>query len=67
MNTVESVSGFCPYCGERVVILVDASEGDQQYTEDCEVCCQPMVVAVAVAIAEEETVTMRLYSENDAF
>lgn len=34
----------CPYCGEPLELLVDASAGDQQYTEDCQVCCQPMVV-----------------------
>lgn len=36
----------CPYCGEPLELLVDPSAGDQQYTEDCQVCCQPMVIRV---------------------
>ncbi len=32
----------CPYCGEEVEILVDAGGGtEQEYVEDCEVCCRP--------------------------
>jgi len=39
----------CPYCGERVMIAVDPSEGSSQtYVEDCQVCCQPWQVHVSV-------------------
>jgi hypothetical protein len=35
----------CPTCGERIVIPIDPSGGaDQQYIEDCPVCCNPNVV-----------------------
>lgn len=43
---LDTVEVGCPYCGESLELLVDASAGDQQYTEDCQVCCQPMVVQV---------------------
>ncbi|WP_439859499.1 CPXCG motif-containing cysteine-rich protein [Pseudomonas sp. MBLB4136] len=33
----------CPYCGEVVEALLDLSAGDQQYIEDCPVCCRPIV------------------------
>lgn len=33
----------CPYCGESVQALLDLSGGDQQYIEDCSVCCRPIV------------------------
>jgi hypothetical protein len=37
----------CPYCGEEVVIAVDPGSGeDQEYVEDCQVCCQPWHVQV---------------------
>jgi hypothetical protein len=37
----------CPYCGERVEVTLDPGSGDdQQYVEDCEVCCQPWRVSV---------------------
>lgn len=35
----------CPYCGERVSCLLDGSAGAQEYVEDCEVCCRPMLVS----------------------
>ena len=33
----------CPYCGEIIDILVDDSEPEQQYVEDCQVCCRPIL------------------------
>jgi hypothetical protein len=38
----------CPYCGERVETYVDLSGGDQVYTEDCQVCCRPIVFVLQV-------------------
>jgi hypothetical protein len=32
----------CPYCGEAIELLVDASAGTQRYIEDCSVCCRPI-------------------------
>ena len=35
----------CPTCGERIVIPLDASGGaEQEYVEDCPVCCNPNVI-----------------------
>jgi hypothetical protein len=39
----------CPYCGELLSLQLDLSAGDQGYVEDCQVCCQPMVIAVVTA------------------
>jgi len=36
----------CPYCGEFITIFVDPSEDEQTYTEDCSVCCRPIVFRV---------------------
>ena len=39
----------CPYCGEPLEIWVDESGGAfQNYIEDCQVCCQPMMVSVTI-------------------
>lgn len=38
----------CPWCGESFDTAVDAGAGDQQYVEDCQVCCQPILLDVAV-------------------
>jgi hypothetical protein len=40
----------CPYCGERINVLIDTYSGPQQYIEDCEVCCRPMVCQVSVDV-----------------
>lgn len=53
----------CPYCGERLSILVDPSVPEQEYVEDCQVCCRPIVVRVVVAEDGESAVSVR--SEND--
>lgn len=34
----------CPYCGESIEILIDTSVPEQEYIEDCQVCCRPMVI-----------------------
>ena len=32
----------CPWCGERISMIMDLSVSDQSYIEDCEVCCRPI-------------------------
>jgi len=46
MNEEYTVS--CPFCGETNQLVLDYSGGDQNYTEDCAVCCNPMEVSVHV-------------------
>ena len=46
---LEEQTVTCPHCGEPIVMVVDCSAGDQTYTEDCFVCCQPILVSVNVA------------------
>jgi hypothetical protein len=37
----------CPYCGEVNEISLDPGSGaDQEYTEDCQVCCRAWLVRV---------------------
>jgi transcription elongation factor Elf1 len=39
----------CGYCGEEIVVEIDISAGSQQeYVEDCPVCCHPHVLRVTV-------------------
>tara|TARA_Y100001934_G_C12141313_1_gene672674 strand:- start:243 stop:434 length:192 start_codon:yes stop_codon:yes gene_type:complete len=39
----------CPYCWETITMLLDLSAGSQSYVEDCEVCCNPILVAFDTA------------------
>lgn len=40
---IQDVEIACPYCGECFQTVVDCSAGDQEYIEDCQVCCNPIV------------------------
>ncbi|NHN76762.1 CPXCG motif-containing cysteine-rich protein [Azotobacter chroococcum] len=40
---LEMQSYQCPCRGETVEALLDLSAGDQQYIEDCPVCCCPLL------------------------
>lgn len=53
----------CPYCGESIVILLDPSDTDQEYIEDCQVCCQP--INFTVSSDENEELSVHVSSDND--
>lgn len=38
----------CPACWEEIVLELDLSAGSAVYTEDCPVCCRPMLVRLSV-------------------
>ena len=49
-DIADEASYDCPSCGEEIVVPLDPSEGfDQQYVEDCPVCCSPNVLRVTFA------------------
>ncbi|MDQ3617308.1 MAG: CPXCG motif-containing cysteine-rich protein [Pseudomonadota bacterium] len=54
----------CPYCGESIEIVIDDSAGSQHYIEDCQVCCRPIDVTVAVDSDGEPQVSVS--AEDDA-
>ncbi|MEO8352529.1 MAG: CPXCG motif-containing cysteine-rich protein [Chthoniobacteraceae bacterium] len=47
MNLMVEVAAHCPYCGDEFPMTVDTSEGDYETTEDCAVCCRPIVFSIA--------------------
>jgi len=53
----------CPYCGESISVLVDDSLPEQNYIEDCQVCCRPIVLDVSVDMDGDVVVSAR--SENE--
>jgi hypothetical protein len=54
----------CPYCGEEVELVVDPGGGAvQQYTEDCDVCCQPL--ELTVRWDDDGTAHARAATEDD--
>lgn len=45
---LEERTVHCPYCGEPIDVLVDASVLAQNYIEDCQVCCRPIIFSVEI-------------------
>ena len=45
---LEEFAVDCPYCGEAISVSVDGSAGDQDFIEDCSVCCSPIEFHVEV-------------------
>ena len=63
-SMLPSVDVHCPYCGEAISLLVDASAGDQVYIEDCAVCCRPIIVSIGVD--EDGAVHASVRGEDEA-
>jgi len=38
----------CPYCWDTISMLIDMSQRQQSYIEDCEVCCNPIEINVQI-------------------
>ena len=47
-NQLVEVDIQCPYCWESIGVLIDCSVEAQEYIEDCQVCCRPIVFEVMV-------------------
>ena len=45
---LEDATVTCPACWEEIVLELDLSAGSAVYTEDCPVCCRPMLVRLSV-------------------
>jgi len=58
-----TVTTSCPYCGESIELIVDDSITDQQYIEDCFVCCRPINVSISIDHVGEISVDCR--SDNE--
>ena len=58
----------CPYCSSQITLLIDPSESQQRYVEDCSRCCQPMLVDLLLALQdgdqEPQLLACQLEQEN---
>ena len=46
MSDLDQTQVRCPYCAEPIDIQVDIGSGDEEYVEDCSVCCRPILLHV---------------------
>lgn len=64
MNVQEERVIECPYCGETIDVLLDCTNSEnQEYIEDCHVCCRP--ITFHVAMREWGGMTLRVNHENE--
>ncbi|MFT6423251.1 MAG: transcription elongation factor Elf1 [Thalassolituus sp.] len=54
---------YCPYCGELQTVLIDTSEEEQTYIEDCQVCCRP--IDFIISIDNQGDVVVEVRHENE--
>lgn len=59
------IDACCPWCGEPLELTVDCSIGDQDYVEDCQVCCAPILVTVVFGPDGSLTPAVSLRRENE--
>lgn len=63
MNLHDTTGIDCPYCGERIELVIDGATGTQEYIEDCQVCCRP--INLRVTIDEEGGLQVEARREDD--
>ena len=61
---LEEATVTCPCCWEEIVLELDLSGGSARYTEDCSVCCRPMLVQLNVS-DDGESFEVQVSPEND--
>ena len=53
----------CPHCGEANEVALDPGSGnDQEYVEDCQVCCRPWLMYVKYA--RDGTAEVEVYASD---
>jgi hypothetical protein len=61
MQTTSEYS--CAFCGEENTTFVDLSVGLQQsYVEDCQVCCRPNILYIAI---DEDTLDIEINTDYE--
>jgi hypothetical protein len=65
MNQLTQQHVSCPYCGESIEVLIDQEEAGQQYIEDCQVCCRPIIFSIATSINGD--ISVSVHDENESF
>ncbi|WP_075185384.1 CPXCG motif-containing cysteine-rich protein [Teredinibacter haidensis] len=65
MNELLDTCVYCPYCGEKISVAVEVLDESQEYVEDCQVCCRPIVFNVVLSVDGSSSVSVR--SENETY
>ena len=60
---IDERESYCPYCGESISLLIDNSIENQEYVEDCQVCCSPILISIE--IDHDGNIFMNTRRENE--
>ena len=60
---IEEKESYCPYCGESISLLIDSSLENQEYVEDCQVCCSP--IFIRVELDYDDNIFVNTRKENE--
>jgi len=60
---LEYLERDCPYYGETCLLAIDMTLAEQDYIEDCPICCRPMRVSVRASDPDQPQVTLRSEDE----
>jgi len=62
-SSLISLEVQCPYCWEKIDVIVDNCGEDQQYIEDCQVCCRP--INFHIMVNEFQQVQVNVYTDDE--
>lgn len=57
----------CPYCDEPIDVLIETLDEAQEYIEDCQVCCQPIVFRIDTGTPGDGEPEVFARREDDTF
>lgn len=63
MNELKETKIGCPYCGETISVLIDPSDTDNSYIEDCQVCCRP--INFNISLDYDNDLVIHVTSDDD--
>ena len=43
---IEPRKMICPWCGEANTVMLDTTMANDEFVEDCQVCCAPILYSV---------------------
>ena len=65
MEPLDEQSVSCPYCGESICVLISTEDIEQEYIEDCQVCCRPINFVITSSMTGDTLVSV--YGEDETY
>lgn len=63
MNKLFEKNINCPYCGDLITVFIDCSVDEQEYIEDCQVCCR--LINFKVQLTGDCDPLVSVFDENE--